>query len=173
MTDNLDEILEDPLFISANGFMDYLIYTYDNSYPLSGNDCSDDGEEIEIKFDYGYHNYDLGKKYLVQNFGTLSNYFEKYLTYKLEQLDINKDNYFIVKYDDDNVFLFSVPFVQLAKNTDDNIKDMNSFKIKNISVYIFGKLDFIKNATELEKYIDYNDIIEKLELQASANKYNL
>lgn len=81
------EIYSDDFFTQTCGFLDTLLYTYDQKYPLGGFflEKNTGNDEVVIKYDYGYQNYDLGKKYLLQNFDTLEDfYFEcasKFFTY--------------------------------------------------------------------------------------------
>jgi len=183
MKTNMNDILKDDFFINANGFMDYLVYTYDKSYLLSGAECMDDADEISIKYEYGYQNTKIGRIYLRQTFGTLANFYRKHIIYRLEDLNINEDNYIIETYDDDNVFLFVASIDYSPKKlfnhlkgdilADENYACLITFAINNISVFIFGNLNITDEKT-LDKYIDINDIdLEKLEIRSSANKYNL
>ena len=77
------EIYSDNFFINQCGFLDALLYTYDQKFPLN--------DEFVIKYQYGYQNYDLGKKYLLQNFDTLEDFYfdcaNKFFTYYNEVSD--------------------------------------------------------------------------------------
>ena len=177
MKSNLNRILKDENFVSNNGFYDYLVYKYDNSHPLSGNLLSDSGdidEDIVIKFDYGYHNYDLGRKYILQSFDTISDYYEMYINTKMKDLDIKKEKYIIRKLDDRNVFLFTTdPY---GEGTGGYFREqiqgsdiVGMLKIGKVLILSFGKIEIDED--ELLK--DYDDILEELELKSAMHKYNL
>ena len=56
--------------------MDYLLYKFDNKYPIGGVLLTDLREdELVIKYQYGYYKYDLGEKVILQSFDTLGDYF--------------------------------------------------------------------------------------------------
>lgn len=63
---------------SDDVFKDVLLYTYDNKKGiLSGNDLIGSEEsEYVIKYKYGYHTYDMGKRYIFQSYDSLDDYFE-------------------------------------------------------------------------------------------------
>ena len=71
-----DDVFKDQSF-SDSAFKDVLLYTYDkNKGILSGLLLSDsDSVEYLIKYQYGYHNYDMGKKYILQSHDSLADYF--------------------------------------------------------------------------------------------------
>lgn len=73
-----EEIYKDYDFIQVNGFYDSLLYYFDNENGiLSGNKLlgSDDIEYV-YKYKYGYFNYDMGKKFILQSFETLKKYYK-------------------------------------------------------------------------------------------------
>lgn len=166
MKDNMDEIMEDHFFVSNNGFMDYLVYCYNKKHYLSGGPMRDD---ITTKYKYGYHNYDLGRAYIKQNFESLAAYFEEYLNSELDKNSIiDKDLYYYQKYDNSNVFVF----IADKKAIELEILD-DGFEIGD-GVYFLnlGTLG-IKNEDELAEYFDYKEIVEDLELRVKAKNYNL
>jgi hypothetical protein len=81
MTKFKDEIFKDEYFLSHSAEVDMLLYKYDKSHPLSGDFLKDDVEnspesyENMIKYDYGYHVEELGKRYLYQSYDNLSEFF--------------------------------------------------------------------------------------------------
>jgi hypothetical protein len=182
MKNNMNIILDDDYFVAANGFMDYLVYTYDKSFLLSGVDCMDTAEEISIKYEYGYQNTKIGRIYLKQAFGTLANFYKKHIEYCILDLNSNKNDYIIETYDKNNIFLFTCDKNYLSEELltrlkgeelfGENNSNLIMFKIKNILVFIFGNLKIMDEKT-LDKYVDYADIIEKLEFQSAITKYNL
>jgi len=70
------QILKDQKFTDSGYFMDYLLYKFDNKYPIGGVLLTDLREdELVIKYQYGYYKYDLGEKVILQSFDTLGDYF--------------------------------------------------------------------------------------------------
>jgi hypothetical protein len=172
MKDNWDIIIEDDFFISKNGFMDYLLYCYDKKYPLSGNKMYEG--DVLTKYNYGYHNYDLGKKYILQNYTALKNYFNKFIETYILSNQVDKNSYFIYDYDNSNVFLFIAP--SMSKIDSERLEE--DFKMEPIEIgddiwfFNFGDLD-INNEDELADYYDYKEIVKELELKSNVKKYNL
>lgn len=71
-----DEILKDHYFTGDGYFLDLLLYKFEDRYPIGG--LSLDENELDehvIKYKYGYYKYDLGKKYILQTYSTLEDYF--------------------------------------------------------------------------------------------------
>lgn len=165
MKDNMNEIMKDRFFVSKNGFMDYLVYCYNKKHYLNGGPMIDD---ITTKYKYSYHNYDLGRAYLKQNFESLGSYFEEYLDKEFINNKIDKNLYYYEKYDNSNVFVF----IADKKAIELEILD-DGFEIVD-GVYFFnlGTLG-IKNEDELAEYFDYKEIVDDLELRANAKNYNL
>jgi len=106
------EIYSDDFFTEHCGFLDSILYTYDNKFLLSGNLIGDNYNEYVdenlIKYEYGYDMYDLGRKYILQNYDTLEDfYFESakaFWKYEYESIEeyrnleygvaiINKEDY--------------------------------------------------------------------------------
>lgn len=179
MKENWEEITDDDFFIAANGFMDYLLYTYDKTIPLSGGgEVFDSAEEISIKYEYGYQNYKLGQEYLKQSFGTLANFYIKHINYCLDDLNTKKADYLIDTYDDNNVFVFTCdknysPSELYTRFRGEELGESKAnlimIKLKKVVVFLFGDLN-IKDEKELDEYYD---MIADLELQSDANKYNM
>lgn len=74
------EIFNDDDYINCCGFMDALLYSYNNQHPLSGNlliEREDESSECEhiTKYYYGYQDYDLGLKYILQSYATLNDFY--------------------------------------------------------------------------------------------------
>jgi hypothetical protein len=74
-----DRVFNDDDFISKNGFMDFILYTYDDTKGiLSGDKLIDrDVDTYYYKYTYGFHNYYMGQKYILQSFNSLDEYFKK------------------------------------------------------------------------------------------------
>lgn len=74
--DYKEEILKDHGFIGDGYFLDLLLYKFEDKYTIGG--LSLDESELDehvIKYKYGYYKYDLGKKYILQSYPTLEDYF--------------------------------------------------------------------------------------------------
>lgn len=175
MKDYLEKILDDDFFIYANGFMDYLIYCYDKKYPLGGEEMRS-VDDVMVKFDYGYHKFNLGKKYILQTYESLGAYFEMAVdclfTNKLKE-----ESYFINKYDNSNVFVFVAPSISgLDVNKILHLfngSETNSFKLNSNVLFIhLGDLD-IEDGDDLEKYYNYDEVVKELDFLATTKKYNL
>jgi hypothetical protein len=74
--DYKNEILKDHRFNSDGYFMDLFLYHFDDIVPIGGNLLEDSAfDEHVIKYQYGYYKYDLGKKYILQTYNTIEEYF--------------------------------------------------------------------------------------------------
>lgn len=73
-----DEVFKDFDFISNDAFMDTILYTYDkNKADLGGLKLIDSSEiEYVFKYKYGYYSFDMGKRYILQSFNTLDDYYK-------------------------------------------------------------------------------------------------
>ncbi|MCK9416633.1 hypothetical protein M0Q97_08260 [Candidatus Dojkabacteria bacterium] len=171
-----NKIFNDNFFIESCGFLDTLLYHYDNSYYLSGmgfDDSNNDGGEYMIKYHYGYQKYDLGKKYLEQNFGTLENFYAECA--KNFAKIISEAGYMQIL--DPNSFskvINTDVFVCGTHNNDEYFYDYlkeNKFKfdyIKELNTYIiyFG----IKTHYSLKEITKY---AEDIKMYNKIKKYNI
>ena len=167
MKENLEKILQDSLFTECCGFMDYLIYTYDKNFPLSGQKCGDDLYELEIKYEYGYQNYDLGRKYLLQSFDTVADFFIKLIEYTIKDEGITDDFYKIVKKDNNTVFLFIVESKQPK-----NLKIKQKVEISDNIIILIFSAEPVNTNDIFDKY-ENSELIEDLEVKSSAATYNI
>lgn len=73
------EVFKDYDFTDRNGFVDCVLYKYDkNKGILSGIELIDSSEgEYFIKYSYGYHFYDMGKRFILQSFKNMMEYFNE------------------------------------------------------------------------------------------------
>lgn len=97
-----DEIYKDYDFTQVNGFYDSLLYYFDDKDGLLSGNKLLGSEDIEYvyKYKYGYYNYDMGKKFILQSFKTLKDYYKttakKFLlglmdiNYSIDKKDIKK-----------------------------------------------------------------------------------
>lgn len=74
-----EEIYKDPKFIDWCAIVDYLLYSYDKKEGVLSGYHIYEGEinEYYIKYSYNYHKYDIGKKYILQNFGSMNAYYKE------------------------------------------------------------------------------------------------
>jgi hypothetical protein len=76
-----NRVFSDDFFVENNGFLDSLLYQYNQAYPIGGRyelDQLEQGNpacEHIMKYDYGYHKFDLGRKYILQSYETIADYF--------------------------------------------------------------------------------------------------
>jgi hypothetical protein len=186
MLDNKDIILKDDDFINNNGFMDILLYQYfKDDVSLSGYKLEDQNdEEFYIKYTYGYHNYNLGRKFILQSFDSIDDYFketsEKFLN-GLSDLNYIKDKN-IIKYFSEikNISNCYVVFISIPllykyafNNNNDNIVSLlqlnnTLYSIKNdILVCYIGN-----NKVHIPDSL-FNKITEDIYIKYQMLKYNL
>jgi len=79
MKDYKDQIYKDFDFVAHDAFLDSLLYWFDKEEGiLSGLKLSDSyDEEFFIKYCYGYYNYDMGKRFILQSYNSLEEYYEE------------------------------------------------------------------------------------------------
>ena len=89
-----NRIFSDHFYVAKCGFLDGLLYEYDNKYPIGGNyeliDLelnSPEGEHI-IKYNYGYQKYELGRNYILQSYDTLEDFYFACANYYCEDIFI-------------------------------------------------------------------------------------
>lgn len=74
------KIFSDNFFTHNCGLMDEFLYYYDNKFPLSGSlvtdhEGTDLADELLIKYNYDYQDLDLGKKFILQSYNTLEDFY--------------------------------------------------------------------------------------------------
>ena len=226
MRDFKKEIYNDDFFTTRCGFLDTLLYTYDQKYILSGSILEDygAGDEFVIKYNYGYNNFELGKKYLLQNYNSLEDFYfycaqkfvvtyieesTKYLNTRNDRInDIDKTCHLFSLADkrkSGSVCVIDLNKFQEIYKDKDNHYFKSALSLSNIITIEFREIkkrfENIYGANELNyKYvkeffsdfdmkamiigfgdINLNDIpdtdiyeyIEQIEINNSANKYNL
>ena len=195
------EIYSDDFFVSQCGFIDALLYTYDQKYPLSGFPLQKNtgNDEVVIKYEYGYQNYDLGKKYLLQNFNTLEDFYfdcaNNFFTYHNDKsgfkyfTDIEKNLYkfsLVDKKNKGSLCVFDVhKFYELYKDSSmsrcydeicaiDVIKtDIKGLKYKyfeDTNIMIVASGDIDLDDINDQEILDYS---EQIDLQENVKKYNI
>jgi len=75
---NKDKIYSDPEFTGHSAFVDTLLYSFDNKNGILYGIKLDDASEIEflIKYKYGYYQYDMGRKYILQSYDSMEDYYK-------------------------------------------------------------------------------------------------
>ena len=85
------EIYKDFEMTAYCGLMDAILYKFDNNYWLSGLPMNRDADgEAGIKYKYGYHSCDLGRKYLLQSYDTFEEFYEEAAPQFAEDLATNE-----------------------------------------------------------------------------------
>lgn len=199
-----DEVFSDHLFTQQNALYDTLLYSYNkNKGILYGIKLSEtDAVEHLIKYRYSYHNYDMGKRYLLQSYGSMKKYFYEAANNLLEALIVpeyddgdvaylfnsnitkekvnkNKDKCSIIKHDDNGSTIFiSIKLL------------LNLIFDKSVSISEFEKaVDLDLNHQEIEhefkddiliayfgnpsKNYNFDEIKKELEFKFDVNNYNV
>ncbi len=194
----INRVIRDQDFTERGAIADMLLYKYDKSHPLSGNLLTEDIDGWEdtatIKYDYGYHIVELGKKYLFQSYNNLYEFFEQcakeygrdffdnrmplQIIYDFNRSDVEDYTSYTSK---NGIYIMNINFEGMYKNGYiDNLKSLRIdiekeigdntptfyFDDHNNIVDIIGDLTNTSN-TLLQKYkSDY-------EFYTSIQKYNL
>ena len=176
-----DVIYEDSNFISKNGFYDYMLYTYDNSYMLNGNGIGPEPEDKLLKYFYGFQTTKLGKIFLDQNYKTIGDFYkacaENFPSYISDFIlgDDNIGDYIVKTYDDYSTCIINLYQIYNKnewnkienKITNLNSNDAESWAITDdgILIIVFG--DISNNINQ------YDEDIETIKLSQQIKKYNL
>lgn len=175
-----DTIFSDEYFISKNGFYDYMLYTYDNLFPLNGVGIGTEPEDKLLKYFYGFQTTKLGRIFIMQNFNSFEDFYkacaENFTQYFFEQVsDINYDytNEFIVSSNDE----YSTCIINISGLDQEIIKkefirineNKSSWYIDDILfVVVFGKkVDMQDELNRLKQDI------KMLLMRKEIRKYNL
>lgn len=196
MKEYKDEIYKDSFFTEQSGFLDTLLYVYDNKFPLSGKIFDyGGGDEYLIKYFYGYDKYDLGRKYLLQNYKSVSDFYydcaNKFLnSYNIENYGLSdifdnvekyKDSFSkIIKKDEGYFILIDLKIFfsyndftvdELKENFNEHIRHWYRFDYR----FITNKILLIGFGVSLNdiNIHDYDKDIEEIEIKNTINKYNV
>lgn len=168
------QIYNDSEFTQANGFFDYLLYKYDNDYPLHGSEIGPEPEDKILKYYYGYQTKKLGKLYLLQNYDSLSNFYKDCAKNIPSYFELNTGE----KIPDKNIKIiygekFSISCIYTNKYVLD--KFISNINIKNYEI-IANKLLIIGFGDNINFSL-YYDEIEKWKpgifFEHDTDKYNL
>jgi len=199
MNEFKNEIYSDNFFTNCCGFLDSLLYTYDQSFPLSGNILQDygAGDEYVIKYNYGYMNYDLGKKYILQKYHNLEDFYydcaDNLIKSLAEGINVFSDDYFDYM-DEESVKKLEFSTTDKLKNGSicvidlEKLSNMYKYDINDIEDDIIERLGtdidykcgikmiiiaFGEVNLDLITLDDFYEYKEKIEIQTDTNKYNL
>lgn len=181
-------VFSDQDFCARDALMDTILYLYDNEKGILGGNKLIDSEEEEyfIKYKYGYYNYEMGLRYLLQSFDSLDDYY-KFTANTILYSYINShfggdkelinDSSIIKEYTKgytvycDLELLYSN--IEIRTHYDNFVEEINE-DLKEISHVI--------NNNILEIYIGYKNkissrelkkITDELNLKSTAKKYNM
>lgn len=184
------EIMKDDFFVANCGFLDYLLYTYDKTYELGGGFGRNEPSDTVVRYFYGYQNYNLGKIFIKQQFGTFQKFYREcaevlpYYLFTYQQIG----NGGIENYDKNSTVLdkgsFFVSFIHLKgmnwqaefmsyeafiNEIKDNVKDIN-YKIVNDNL-LAGFGENINLDKVSQKEIEQEE--EIIFMRTTMKKYNL
>jgi len=189
-----DTIYNDHNLIENNGFYDYMLYTYDNTFTLNGYGAPEPTDKL-LKYYYGFQNTKLGKLFIKQNFKTESNFYkvcaENYLDYHcesnaIEELEYDVNDSLVISNKKYSMIILNIKNIWL-KNKDEYEKIGNLLNImeddENTSIYddeLFGTMfskDKIKidskieeHRKEIEKWLGHT---QPLIRSSEIRKYNI
>lgn len=170
------KIYSDDFFTSNCGFIDALLYTYDSNFPLSGDILQDygAGDEYVIKYDYGYDMYDLGRKYILQNYESLEDF---YYDCAIKYWSAENENLFNI----DNLEKEEINFATVDKLKDGSITILDINKLFNLyhswdfkkrfNVGIFKDIKTLTNHI-LTAFNSYVTVRKKNNIKPFNFKYN-
>lgn len=192
-----NKIYQDEFFNSTSGFLDTLLYIYDNKFPLSGGELQDygGGDEYLIKYFYGYDKYDLGRKYLLQKYKNIDDFYydcanmflnpyniENYVLSDIfDNVEKYKDSFSkIIKKDEGYFILIDLKIFfsyndftvdELKENFNEHIRHWYRFDYR----FITNKILLIGFGVSLNdiNIHDYDKDIEEIEIKNTINKYNV
>jgi len=181
-----DIIYNDDSFISKNGFYDYMLYTYDVSFPLSGSEIGSEPDDKLLKYFYGFQTTKLGQIFINQNFESFNEFYktcaENFADFFFESTIGygDSDNNFIVK---DFTCIINITPI-LNKKTIDDIKEEFENINNNISqswkiIKSYGGFNYFiinfgeKKINMVEEFNRHENDIEQFEIKNNARKYNL
>lgn len=142
--DNIDK------YCNINGGVDYLLYLLNDKYILGGftDNLKNDIPELSVKYHYGYHLNNYGRKYLLQCFKSIEDYYDCILQNLIFMLD-NFD-YF----DEENNF--SNYFHSLPNNeTIDIMKKIDGDWYLNVNKFYDIYLGHIKKTVDSKRGEDH------------------
>jgi len=150
-----------------SGYVDIILWRLDNSYNIGGWDDGwfqsvEGGEDIVIKYRYGYHNTTYGRIFIKRYFGTIDNFIKKFanslLSYFISKKNIISDkaieqlegNNYILSSDENNFKIYFEDFYHLCL-------EYREFDIENIQS--FGELfcKYLKNLGMTEDNYEVED----------------
>jgi hypothetical protein len=172
-----DKIYDDDKFTKCCGFVDIILYRYDQTYNLGGNTVLYP-QDYQSKYYYGYQNTWIGQQYLLQHFKSLSTFYNDLLQELLKDYTLLKDKNY-------KEIIEDVEKCTLLLTHEDNVdefeilEDFTSTTVDEVFILILGDSrdtvrlkDDIDNGN-VEEYLDIEGIKSDMILHRDANKYNL
>lgn len=183
------EVFSDHSFTQSCAMMDYILYTYDkNKAELSGFKLKhSDLNEYYYKYSYGYYKYDMGKKYLMQSYDNLDDYFKdtahKIIPSMLYDHRIDesklKDTFVVKKHKNGYIAYCNLELLKNIFKGDFNlfIEDIESMEKMSKNSYLIINDNLLRIFINCEKEkiskSEHDEIIDELDIKYKANMYNL
>lgn len=185
-----DKVFKDNEFVYDSALMDTILYTYDkNKGILQVNKLIDSQpEEYFIKYQYEYYNYDMGRRFILQSFDSMEDYYEttaKHLLYGYISNnygvgeDVANDCSIIKKHGNGYTIYVHIRLLlnelELKSYTYDKFIDELESDMKPIPIKIQNGILEIFIGYKFHKISDeeLEDITSELESKFQAHKYNL
>jgi len=175
-----DTIYSDDDFIAKNGFYDYMLYTYDNSFMLNGSGVGPEPDDKLMKYFYGFQTTKLGRLFILQNFNSFENFyrvcaneFPAYFFDTLSSIRYDYEDEFIVSSNNDYstciINISGLDKEKIIKEFEDTNEGKSSYIIiDDVFIVVFGKIVNMKE--ELNRL---KKDIEIVRIKKQAKKYNL
>jgi len=185
-----DLVFDDDDFTYKNGFMDFILYTYDNTKGLLSGEklINREIDTYYYKYTYGFHNYEMGKKYILQSFSSLDEYFKKVSETIIQSFldtgfgfDVSSliEDYMIIKKHNNGYVVYGDLLSIFAKiNTKFTLLNYDDFEdnFRELKKYSFIRdhiLVFFVNCSVKKDNSEFEEVKDKFELIRNVNKYNL
>lgn len=201
-----NQIYNDTDFTWNNAIIDMLLYKYDKSHLLSGTNANNStiGDwneygslERTLKYDYGWHTTNLGKKYLFQGYNKLIDFYKdvalefpiKIIEEQTENINTNYNYKTILDYYTDIIVKddYAISITNFKKIFDDGILTMKTDK-NNQYEFFLKNMNYTSKTFEIKDnhFIEYfgenikpitlielKGAKERIKLKKAINKYNL
>jgi len=172
MKEYKSEIYSDDFFLYNCGFMDLLLYSYDKKNPLSGMLLNQHApDEHAIQYSYGYQYMELGKKYILQSYDSLSDFYYETAKSAIDFYDLNEEVSEAIQFKD---FSILMTFDKLPSDLtiQNNFKPHHIYnKYDNVNILLFG--DGVKKIIDFYQIEGIDELIDNLKIKQQAKKYNL
>jgi hypothetical protein len=177
-----DIIYEDYSFTEDCGFLDYLLYSYDNKYMLSGNDGMKYAgpDDYLLKYTYGFQTTTLGREYIKQNFDTITDFYYACADNLSKFLECENEKIEII-YEKDYAICIIENDINSNIDTDDIRKKLDEmgntiFEGRFIVVVIGDNTNtnlILDLNLDLIKDTKLKNIMKRVKIEIAADKFNL